>query len=116
MRNAKPLVLEVKGFHIPSFKNRKRAILDRNTGKHRTLTEPETKEKMEKIIRSFVSQLLLTIQTCESAICRGRSKLYATALLLPADDSLHWIPHITIQARKVDKGFEGAIIEITPIE
>jgi len=106
-------ILQVRGLgHVPSFKNRKRAILDRNTGKQRTLTEPATKQWMDRCIQSFVSQLLCAAQTIVSGTIPGRSKLFSIVSSLPWDDSRQWIPEIHVLTVEVDKGDEGADIHI----
>lgn len=103
----------VAGLHIPSFKNCKRAILDRHTGKMRTLTDGKTKAKMERIIQGFVLQLLSVTPTNEPGTCPALSKLSAIASRLPADDSWKWISEIEICAERVPEGQEGAEITIT---
>lgn len=109
------LVLAVRGLgHVPSFKNKKRSILDRNTGKQRTLTEAKTKQWMEACIQSFVSQLLCATQTAAEGTTPGRSKLSSIVSLLPWDDSRQWIPTIHITTLEVDAGEEGADILLTP--
>ncbi len=99
--------------HVPSFKNKKRAILDRKTGKMRTLTEPETKKWMERCIQSFEYQLLSAFLITEGGMQTVLSPHSWTASFLPLNDSVQWIPEITIRVEQVEKGAEGAIIEIT---
>lgn len=98
--------------HVPSFKNNKRAILDRKTGKMRTLTEPKTKQWMEDAIQSFVLQLLWASQTIEGEIPTGHSPHSWIASSLPLDDSWQWIPKLDISCHKVVKDEEGAQITI----
>lgn len=110
---SEPIRLLVQGLgHVPSFKNRKRAILDSNTGKMRTLTEPKAKQWMARCTDSFVLQLIsksLTIDAGTSTECSPRSLI---ARSLPRDDSLQWIPEIHVTCQNVDKGHEGAEILI----
>ena len=108
--------LVVKGIgNCPSFKNRKRAILDSNTGKMRTLTEPKAKQWMEKCIQSLSSQLLAYSQTTEGGTLTDAQRQCLTALLRQSDqfdDSWQWIPEIDIRSRLVEQGQEGAEVEI----
>jgi len=108
--------LEVKGLsHIPSFKNKKRSILDRNTGLQRTLTEGKTKQWMERCTQSLVSQLLCATQTIEGATIPGHSKLSLIVSSLPWDDSRQWIPETHITTQEVPNGDEGCLITIERI-
>lgn len=110
------IVLEIKGLgHVPAFKNKKRSILDSNTGLQRTLTEPKTKQWMERCIQSFVSQLLSATQTTGDGTTPGRTKLSVIVLSLPLDDSRQWIPDTVLTTKEVPKGEEGATITIERI-
>ena len=109
------LTLEIKGMsNIKSFKNNKRAILDQRTGKMRTLTEPETKQWMDMVTRSFVSQLLSGIPTTGDATSMG-DYLRSLIALLPQDDCWKIISEISVKGIKVKPGQEGAIITIERI-
>lgn len=105
------IVLSVKG-RIPSFKNCKRAILDRQSGKMRTMTDKKTQQRMEEIILVFVSQLTSVIRTTYGGtLTAGQLRSWIVSSL-PQDDSWQWVPELTIRARAVDKGAEGATITI----
>lgn len=115
MNNAEKLVLKVTG-NIPSFKNRKRAIQDRSTGKMRTLTEPETKKRMEQIIKSFVYQLCCITQIPGDGILTEQQARSLIVLLLPEDDSWKHIPELHIFSEMVEPGNEGAEITIEKLQ
>ncbi len=105
--------IEVKlGENIQSFKNKKRSILDSNTGQQRTLTPKKTKEHMDRITSGLLSALLLESQTIDAAILMGCSRLSWIAYKMPEDDSLQWIPEIHLRHERVEKGNEGFVIEI----
>lgn len=105
--------LQVRGLgHIVSFKNKKRAILDSNTGHMRTLTEPKAKQQMKAITESFVLQLLSVTQTNESGTTPGLTRRSAIVWSLPWDDSRQWIPETVIHTVEVEPGAEGADITI----
>tara|TARA_R110000868_G_scaffold148404_3_gene370345 strand:- start:195 stop:533 length:339 start_codon:yes stop_codon:yes gene_type:complete len=110
------ITLNVKNLgHVPSFKNNKRAILDRNTGKMRTLTDPKTKKWMNDCIHGFGLQLNLLFQINAAETATEQLVLSSIASLLPLDDSRHWIPELHIYCEDVDKGIEGATITIEEI-
>jgi hypothetical protein len=113
---SKPLVLVIKGMHVPSFKNCKRAILDRKNGKMRTLTDPKTRRQMDAIIQSFVSQSISDIQTRSAETLTGPFLQSSIVSLLPQNDSRQWIPEHHVSTQDVDKGNEGAEIIIERIE
>lgn len=98
--------------HVPSFKNRKRAILDRKTGKLRTLTERKTARWMERCTNDFVSQLHSMLATVAAAMGTEHCPRSLIASLLPLDDGIAWIPEIHLHTVYVDPGDEGAEIEI----
>lgn len=108
--------LTVQGLgQVPSFKNNKRAILDRNTSKMRTLTEPKTKRWMNQCIDQFESQLLTCFQIKEGETVGEWRKRLRTALLPLLDDSWkHMLPGAQ-NVRIVPKGNEGAEITIDPV-
>lgn len=107
------IVLRVERMgHVPSFKNNKRAILDRSTGKMRTLTDRKTKKWMAECIRNFELQLNLLFQINVSETLTAAKARSLIASLLPLDDSRQWIPEQHIYCREVEKGHEGATITI----
>lgn len=116
MSNTKPagsVILRVKGLgHVPSFKNKKRAILDRSTGKMRTLTAPEASRWMRKCEDAFVSQLFSWYQIAEGAMPTALSRRSWIACAVPLDDSVNHIREIHVSVLNVDKGEEGAMLAI----
>jgi len=107
------IVLKVVGAgHIPAFKNRKRAILDRNTGKMRTLTEPSVKKRMDRIENLILSELYSCIQMKGQEMPSECLKQLQTVLSGLCNDSIKEIPRGSWDSIKVSKGWEGAIIEI----
>lgn len=108
--------LRVKGLrHVPSFKNTKRAIIDGNTGRLRTLTPRITKQWMKRCEDAFVSQLESLYQTNEAAMPTARSRQSWIACVAPFDDSVNHIREILLTVADVEKGKEGAVILIEPI-
>jgi hypothetical protein len=79
--------------NVPSFKNRKRAIRDRKTGKLRTLTEPKTKRWMNNCIDQFESQLSIICRIRDGETVGEWRKRLLTVLLPLQDDSWkHMLP------------------------
>lgn len=105
------IVLTIYG-KIPAFKNKKRSILDRNTGKQRTLTDPKTKQWMEACIQDLASQLLSMSPTTAGGTLTGCLQQFLIASV-PQDDSWHFIPEIHIRAES--GGVPGAEITITKL-
>lgn len=95
----------------PSFKNRKRAILDSKTNKMRTLTEPEVKQRMQELEDAIAFALFSACQTGANETHLGCSKRLRTALSGLFDDSVREIPCGSWDTFLVDPEFEG--IEIT---
>lgn len=110
------VLLEFKGDHIPSFKNRKMAIIDRRTGKPRTLTEPKNKKRMEAIIRNFASQLCSGKAIVGLVIPPASLKLSWMLSLLPGDDSNKFLSDLTVSTEWVEKGQEGVSVLIERIQ
>tara|TARA_R110002020_G_scaffold13719_8_gene49170 strand:+ start:15 stop:365 length:351 start_codon:yes stop_codon:yes gene_type:complete len=106
------LLLTVKGLgHVPSLKNRKRIA------RGRLITDPKVQKWMANCVSSFVSQLRSNFQTTDDATSTG-DWLRSSIASLPADDNWKILPQIQVQAEKVDKGDEGAVIlleKISPV-
>ena len=105
------------GDHVPSFKNSKRSILDRNSGKQRTLTPAKIKKRMELIENSIVSALYSSRPMRGDVTDPEWLKQLRIALSGLSDDSVHEIPEFSFGVQKVQKGMEGVIIyieELTP--
>src|SRR5579864_3767389 len=91
----KSITLTVRGVgEIPSFKNKKRAIVSRTTGKLMIVTETKVKKRFNAITNSLFTSL------CESVTTQGvmqteRVQPFLTACV-PQDDNWHFIPIITI--------------------
>lgn len=112
----KSVVLKViTGDHVPSFKNTKRSILDRNTGKQRTLTPGKIKKRMMKLENGIVSALYSSCQTGDGVMGLAFRKQLQTVLCGLSDDSLKEIPEFSFGVRYVDKGNEGVEITIEEI-
>lgn len=99
--------LSVKGIgHVPSFKNSK--MMTRG----RLITDPKKQKWMAKCTKDIESQLrylfLITDPGTETE-CIPRSRIVSS---LPLDDCLDWIGSHSVSWRKVNKGEEGAIVEI----
>lgn len=104
--------LVVKGLGPPpSFKNHKRAILDRSTGKMRTLTEPKVKQWMNQCIDQLASQLITTCPIIEGETAGEWRKRLLTVLSRLQDDSWKYMAPGHQNVKMVPKGEEG--VEIT---
>jgi hypothetical protein len=102
-----PIKLSVRGLgHVPSFKNSKQW-----TGR-KLITKPERQKWMAQCIRSFESQLRSTFLTGEKGMQTGLNRQSWIALSLPLDDSVSWIPEISVRVVRVPAGDEGADILI----
>ena len=104
-----PLVLELNGFPVPSFKNRK--II---AGK-RLITNPKQKKLMQRMEEHFVLQLLSAFRTDAAATSTGRSRAAWIRSSTPADDCWTQIPQISVSGELCSKGKEGATITIERI-
>lgn len=103
----RPIKVEFKGGHIPSFKNAKRMA-----GK-KLITDPDVKARKLAIEESFLWQLHSAIQTYEQEMRTGLSRRALIALLLPEDDCWTCIPETQTSCCLVDPGEEGVMISIT---
>ena len=110
-------MLRIRGVgHIPSFKNRKRAILDSNTGKMRTLTEPDIKKRMDRLENAIFCELYSSSQITEGETRQECLKRLRIALSGLFDDSILQIPQGSWETQRVPKGEEGAIITLEQLE
>jgi hypothetical protein len=100
---------------IPSFKNRKTAILDSASGKMRTLTQKSVKERMDRMESAIVSQLYSISHPTESATPLECLKQLRTFLSGLSDDSIREIPCGSWDVQRCKKGEEGATIIIEEI-
>lgn len=118
------IVLVVRGQQVPSFKNRKIAIvLNRKALVNptvraitRTLTEPKTKSRMDILENAIVSALYSSSPTTAGVTAMEWRKHLRTVLSGLSDDSIQIIPESSWRAEKVAKGQEGCRIEITEFE
>lgn len=101
--------------NVPSFKNSKRSILDRNTGKQRTLTPGKMKKRMDHLEQSIVSALLSLSRTGEGETALACRRRLLTVSLELCDDSLKVVPEFSFGVRYVEPGQEGVEIEITKL-
>lgn len=107
------LVLRVRGAgEIPSFKNTKRAIRDRKTGKLRTLTPGPIKQRMQAIEDAILSELCSASRTIVSGTLLACWKPLPIALSGLCDDSTREIPQGSWDTVQVEPGEEGADIFI----
>jgi len=106
----KSLTLEIKGLgHVPSFKNGKMMA------RGRLITDPKKQAFMKKAAASIESQLRSLYQTTETGTQTEQSLRSWILTSLPLEDSLKWIGVPCGTWRKVKKGEEGALIEITKL-
>lgn len=114
------LILEIKGLGpVVSFKNSKVLITKGKGGRPlprpMLVTKAEYKRQMQKIVDSFVSQLLCASRTISGGTGTAQWRRSLIVLSLPADDSLNDLPEIHLKVERVEKGDEGALIEIQRI-
>jgi hypothetical protein len=118
--SSRSIVLNVRGISIPAFKNRKRAIKDKRTGKLRTLTDPKIRQRLNQITAQLRSEIILAIgsellsdlATTGNATWTGQQLQSWIATKLPLRDSRQWMRSIHIESADCDKGQEGAEIII----
>lgn len=101
--------------HVPSFKNAKRVMFNRQTQKPFLGTRKDVKEWMERCIQSFESQLFLATQTGGPGILTGQHQRSLIASSLPLDDSREWIAELVVISKDAPKGSEGATVIIEQI-
>lgn len=100
----------------PAFKNQKRSIMDRNTGKQRTLTPGKIKKRMDVLESAILSRLYSTAQTIEGETHSECLRRLRTVLSGLSDDSLQEIPNGSWRTEDVAKGAEGITIIIEELE
>jgi hypothetical protein len=105
--------LKLPGPTPPSFKNAKRAILDRNTGHMRTMTQKDVAARKKKLEDDLLSALLSAYQTTAPATSTASSLRSWIVSSLPADDSWKFVPKIEIEAVRSDEPY--VMIEIKPL-
>jgi hypothetical protein len=113
--SATPISLDVS-FPLPSFKNTKRAILDRNTGRMRTLTPGPIKKRMKEIEDSFACQLLSAFQAEGGKTSTALQLRSWIASVAPQDDSWTVIPQLSIMGQLAEGLTPGATIIIERID
>lgn len=108
-----PVTLRIQGVgHIPSHKNRKRAIMDKSMGHLRTLTEPPVRERMQRIENAITFALYSLCQTNENVTHSECLKQLRTALSGLCDDSIKEVPEGSWYTEHVPQGEEGCTITI----
>ena len=101
------LLLQIRGVGpITSFKNSK--MLSRG----RLITSPVKQKQMDQYIHAIESQLLSAFRTTDGEMQMGHSLASWIASCVPLDDSIQWVPEISVKAVSVAKGEEGADILI----
>jgi hypothetical protein len=105
--------------HVPSFKNSKMIVpiwrLTKSGKKYRCPTliaKPERQKWMKSAIQAMTSQLQSESQTIEEGTSTAICLQSLTAWSSQFDDSRQWLPKILLQVEVVEKGEEGADIEI----
>lgn len=94
----------------PSFKNSKKIVRNRKTGRLRLITKPEYAAWMKEATRAFESQLSSAFRTTGAATSTAPWPPSSIVSLAPLDDSRQWIPEIHVRVEIVPKGAEGAIL------
>lgn len=103
------LKLEVRGCHVPSFKNSKQLIPGNPP---RLITNPGLQRRKKAIEDAIVSALLSGTLTKSAATSMEASQLSSILSLLPEDDCWSCVPSIQIETEFVPKGEEGFDLEI----
>lgn len=102
--------LRVRGLgHVPSFKNNK--MLTRG----RLITDPQNQKWIERCIRDLESQLRFMYRTKRDVTETEPPRLCLTHWSNQFDDSVQWIPQISINTFRVPKGSEGATVILEEI-
>ena len=106
--------------HVPSFKNSKMIVPVWRTGKGgkkykcpTLIAKPERQKWMQEATQLLTSQLQSVCQTADVGTLTAICLQSLTAWSKQFDDSHQWIPRISLQVEVVEKGQEGADIELT---
>lgn len=103
-------VLGIHGLgHVPSMKNSKMIVTKPRV---RLMTKPEYQKWMKKCEDSLLSQLRSLYQIFEEGMPMGLSARSWIASYVPLDDSVNHIRKIQVEVKAVDKGEEGAVVQI----
>ena len=78
----------------------------------RLITSPVKQKQMDQYIHAIESQLLSAFRTTDGEMQMGHSLASWIASCVPLDDSIQWVPEISVKAVSVAKGEEGADILI----
>ncbi len=92
--------------HIVSFKNSKMIA------RGRLMTSPIKQKAMDSYTRAIESELCSAFRTTAGETQMGHSLAYWIRSYVPQDDSVQWVPQISIEVLRVGKGEEGADITI----
>lgn len=117
MKNDKGSVTVILRVRVPpSFKNSKRAIKDRNSGKMRTLTPAKIKARMDELENAILSALYSGSQIIEGETHSECWKRLRTVLSGLSDDSIQEIPCGSWAVEFTSKENEGVTIELTLLD
>jgi hypothetical protein len=105
--------VEIRGMHIPSFKNHKRAIIDKKTSHARTLTDPKIAKRVQRLEDAILSALYSESQIIGSETHSECWKRLRTLLSGLCDDSIREVPAGSWDVLYVQPGQEGVDITIT---
>jgi hypothetical protein len=100
---------------VPSFKNKKRIVLNKATGKPFLATESKTKRWMKQAVESIASQLRSTCQIREGGTTPECLKRFAMQSL-PLDDNWQELEIGHVHTKLCPPGKEGAIVTLQPVE
>lgn len=110
--DGKSLRLSIRSIgSVPSLKNAKMVIFDREKGHMRPLTEPRVQKWMAKATRLLRLQLIFAFQQTGSPISTEDFLRFLT-FYVPADDRRQIITDLEIHNVQVELGQEGADILI----
>lgn len=110
------IVIELVEITVPSFKNNKRAVIQKGKKFAKPITDPKTKERMLHLENAMLSALYSDSQIIGNETHSECWKRLRTVLSGLSDDSVREIPSGSWDSFVVGKGFEGVKIEIMEIE